>query len=179
MQAQGIRGYTLVEALIVVALIALLMSAVPSFEKMLAENRQRSRIFEFQRLLQLARASAITSGHVTTLCGSTDQISCTADWPPSSTVLLFEDHNNNHRLDNNESLIYQIGFPSSYWYWRGSNRPYLRFRFDGTPMEFGHFTLCPENNRSATVTQIAVNFVGRAYAKDIPRAALSNSENCN
>jgi type IV fimbrial biogenesis protein FimT len=177
MRAQRIGGYTLIETLVVVALIALLITAAPSFEKIIGESRQRSRTFALQRLLQLARASAITTGRVTTLCGSGDGIKCIKDWQ-SPTIIIFDDRNENHAIDDGEKIFRQETMAESHWYWRGSNRPYLRYRADGTPKEWGHFTLCPSTKTINYATQVILNFVGRPYDKDVPLAQLERDESC-
>jgi len=54
------RGFTLIEAMIVVALLAILSSvAVPSFRSMMANNRVSSANAELQALLLYARAEAV------------------------------------------------------------------------------------------------------------------------
>jgi len=54
------RGFTLIEAMIVVALLAILSAvAIPSFRSMMANNRVSSASAELQALLLYARAEAV------------------------------------------------------------------------------------------------------------------------
>jgi len=178
MRTQWIGGYTLVELLSGIAIISILLSlSVPPFAKSVEESRQQSNSFKLHRLLQLARSSAVSSARITTMCGSVDSAHCVRDWQ-SPTVIIFDDGNNNHIVDNGEKIIWQEAMPSSQWYWRGSNRSYLRFRPDGTPLEWGHFTLCPANKNIDYATQIILNFVGRPYSKNITLASLPPDEAC-
>jgi len=177
MRTQRIGGYTLIELLTVVAIISILALAAPSMGSLVDSNRQHSHLFELQRLLQLARSSAISSGKTITLCGSNDGTQCDDKWS-SPTVLIFEDKNNNHVLDETDAVIQRNYLENSRWYWKGSNRPYLRYRSDGSPMEWGHFTLCPANTTSRDANQIILNFVGRPYLKKLPIQNLPASEQC-
>jgi len=178
MRTQRIGGYTLIELLTVVAIISILALAAPSMASLVDSNRQRSRITELQRLVQLARSTAVNSGTTTTLCGSMDNIHCEKDWL-SPTILIFIDRNENHNADEGDQIIFQDNIPQSRWYWRGSNRPYLRFRPDGLPKEKGHFTLCPSNGGPSTASKLILNWVGRTYTTNISTIELPAGESCN
>ncbi len=177
MDTQGSRGYTLIELLIVCAIISAVTLAVPTLSSALESSRQQSRITELQKLVQLARSTAVNSGATTTLCGSMDGSHCEKDWT-SPTLLIFVDKNNNHAVDDSDEIIYQKKIAQSRWYWRGSNRAYLRFRPDGLPMEKGHFTLCPVNHGSPTASKLVLNWVGRTYISKINLNELPAGEPC-
>lgn len=172
------RGYTLIELLTAIAVLALLASAAPPLTKLLNETRQYSQLAEMQRLIETARSTAVSTGHNITLCGSSDIIGCSKNWN-STAVLIFDDHNGNHQLDSREQVIYRSQMPQGRWHWRGSNKPYLRFRPDGTSIEWGHFTLCPMSKEISYASQIILNFVGRPYIKKIPTGNLEASDSCN
>lgn len=112
------------------------------------------------------------------MCGSVDGIRCTKNWQ-SATVLIFEDRDNNHQLDTREKAIYRASMPGGEWHWRGSNKPYLRFRSNGTSIEWGHFTLCPMGSQTTYASQIILNFVGRPYMKQLPKQKLEASDLCS
>lgn len=177
MRAQWIGGYTLIELLTVVAIISILALAAPSMGGTLESSRQQSRITELQRLVQLARSTAIDYGVTTTLCGSMDGAHCDQNWS-SPIVLIFIDRNGNHISDTGDEVIAQNAVPKSQWYWRGSNRPYLRFRADGLPMEKGHFTLCPSNHGSSNASKLILNWVGRTYISRVKLSELPTGEPC-
>lgn len=178
MYVQTNRGYTLVELLTTVSILSLLLLAAPAFSKLISENRQQVHTFTLFRLLALARSHAVSYHHPITLCGSNDKIHCAKDWN-SPTIIIFDDSNDNHIVDADEKILQQEVMPNSQWYWRGSDRAYLRFRADGTPKEWGHFTLCPTEKTIGHATQIILNFVGRPYSKDLPLAELASDEFCS
>jgi len=171
------RGFTLLELFVVIAILSALLFATPSFINTTEKYRQSTRLFELQRLLQLARGNALNHGRVTTLCGSQDNVSCSEDWN-SPAILVFEDRDGNHRLDPNDRLIYKSDISNSRWHWRGSGRAYLRFRANGTPMEWGRFTLCPSNSKFPYAQQLVLNVVGRPYVVQVTRQQLAASGLC-
>lgn len=170
MQASRTEGYTLIEALIVISILAILLCTAPVFSTLLHSQRQQSEIFELQRLLQIARSNAVNSGLTTTLCGSADGSNCEPDWS-APTILIFIDHDGDHRFNNVDKIIQRVSLSTGRWHWRGSNRPYLRFKADGTPMEWGGFTRCPIAGEK-TAPQIILNILGRTYTKESNLAQL-------
>lgn len=171
------EGFTLVELLVAMGIMALLLAA-PSFSRQLDDSHQRSRMFELQRLIHLARSNALSTGRETTICGTTDGRRCVADWV-DGTIVIFEDRDRNRALDDSDRLIFQSNMTRVRWHWRGSNRPYLRFSAAGAALEKGHFTLCPNHRGIDQASQLIVNWVGRVRVARIQRNALPASESCD
>ena len=171
-------GMTLIECITAISIAAVLACSAPMLSQALEKNREYSELFEFTRLLQIARSHAITANRVTTICGVTENNACNADWS-KPTILIFEDRNENHRLDDGDTLIQSASISNSNWHWRGSNRPYLRYRNDGSPMEWGRFTRCPPKSDTTQAPQIVLNRAGRAYSTSIARGQLELQGLCS
>lgn len=72
-------GFTLIEIMVVVALIAILASlAVPSWTQLLVRNSVRASINDFSLSLQFARSQAVLLNSPVTVCPSDDGTNCTA-----------------------------------------------------------------------------------------------------
>lgn len=170
-----VRGMTLIELLIGICILAVVVGTVlPHLGKIIEQHRQRAQVQELYRLLQLARGHAVNSGRTTTLCGSEDGTTCSADWI-NPTVLIFQDHNRNRRLDDNDTLLRSATLPRSQWHWRGSaSRAYLRFRSDGSAIEWGRFTRCPTDAGQDYLPQLVLNRVGRTYQTTTQRTTVGS-----
>lgn len=71
------RGFTLVELMVVIAMIAILASlAAPSWRELLARNAIRSAVNDLGASLQYARSEAVRLNSPITVCASNDAINC-------------------------------------------------------------------------------------------------------
>jgi type IV fimbrial biogenesis protein FimT len=71
------RGFSLMETLIVIAIVAVLMAlAIPTFKFVTQSNRSTAEINGLLSNLQLARAEAIKEGQTVSLCPSVDGATC-------------------------------------------------------------------------------------------------------
>ena len=69
----AIRGFTLVEAMVVMSIIAILMAmAVPTFRDFVAARAVSSQISDFAGTLRLARTEAVKRGRAVVVCRSSD-----------------------------------------------------------------------------------------------------------
>jgi type IV fimbrial biogenesis protein FimT len=72
------RGFSLVELLVTLGIAAVLLSlAAPSFRRHLAEAAVDSAANQMLSGLALARRTALSTGHTTTLCLTRDETTCT------------------------------------------------------------------------------------------------------
>lgn len=73
-----VRGFTLIEMLVVIALIAIFVTvAVPSYHKMLQDNRIISALNSFAGTLAESRSEAVTRGVTVVVCPSSNATSTT------------------------------------------------------------------------------------------------------
>lgn len=78
-----VRGFTLIELMVTVAVIALLAAvAAPAMVTLMNSNRLSSSAGELTSALQLARVEAVRRSAAVTVCGSADGVACTngASW---------------------------------------------------------------------------------------------------
>jgi type IV fimbrial biogenesis protein FimT len=82
------RGFTLVELMITISIVAILASlAVPAFNEAMLGSKLTSLANNFVASAQLARSEAIKRNAVVTLCASSNGSSCTGAWKDGWVVL--------------------------------------------------------------------------------------------
>lgn len=85
------KGFTLVELMVVVALLAIMASiAIPSFQTMILNNRLSNTTNALLTGLQLARSEAVTNRTAITVCGAnTAQNACanSTNWSSGALIL--------------------------------------------------------------------------------------------
>lgn len=100
MKAIDEPGFTLIELVIVIAVVAVLMSvAVPSFQSALAESRQVSVFNKMSGTLRFARSEAIKRSKGVSICPFATNTSCGTDW--SAGMLVYVD-----ARDDGAPLVY-------------------------------------------------------------------------
>ena len=163
----GWSGKTLLELIAALAIISLLTTlAVPrlSASRESTEARQFSHLLT--RMLTLARTTAVASGQRTTLCLSADQHQCSKHWTGHVNILVFTDLNKNRQLDTTDILhrSQPLSLALGQGLWRGSlGRNYMRYRVDGSAVEYGRYSYCPHSGERGNFRQIVINHVGRPY----------------
>lgn len=103
-------GFTLIEALVVIALTAILMAiGVPAFQNFTAARAVDSHVAELSGALRLARAEAIKRGAPVTVCQTADPNAAApvcanaADW--TTGWLIFVDRGTQGSFDNGDVLV--------------------------------------------------------------------------
>lgn len=110
--SSGLRGFTLTEMLVVVALIAMFAAfAVPSYHSITVQDRMASEINELSSDVVLARSSAIKHGIPVTICTSNDPLATTprcgrgSNWNGGWIVFTDVADNQTFRTSDGDKLI--------------------------------------------------------------------------
>jgi type IV fimbrial biogenesis protein FimT len=105
MNKKYLRGLTLIEALVVLAIIAIsLQVAIPSFQKFTRESRQKSQSNDFLGSLRYARNQAITKRRFVTVCASSNSSSCNSSYWENGWI-VYVDNNTNRQVDSGEQIL--------------------------------------------------------------------------
>lgn len=158
-------GFTLLEALLVVAILGILfLLALPLDRKFLARNQlavQANQLFE---ILQLGRATAIRFGNIVTLCPSIEGLSCSDEWTEGQ--ILFLDKSANGQVDLGDEVIRHWGaLPAGITLtWHGfSSDNRLQFEPSGIGRVMnGSFVIRYEAKQLQLQQTVVVNRSGRA-----------------
>ncbi len=108
------RGFTLVELMIGIAVLALLLAlGVPSFINLTRNNRLITQTNELVTAMSLARSESIKRGLPVSVCVSSNQTDCdtgTPDW--ADGWIMFTDAGSPGELDGTDELL-QVGQATS------------------------------------------------------------------
>jgi type IV fimbrial biogenesis protein FimT len=161
------RGYSLLELMVSLSVVSILSYwAVPAL-KSAGRSSEASQFTQLlSRSLATARNRAVATGERITLCASTNHRTCLKHWRGEVSILVFTDRNRNYQLDDGDTLHLEqrIVLRHGEAHWRGSGgRPYMRFRVDGSAVEYGRYSYCPGAGDPGGFRQLVVNRVGRAY----------------
>lgn len=107
---QGLRGYTLYELIMTLALAAVvLMLGLPSFAGILARNRQSVEINALFHAVHSARKESIMRRRVVSLCPSFDGQACTPgrDWSGGWLMFVNHDRDEPPQVDADEPVLWR------------------------------------------------------------------------
>lgn len=142
-------GFTLLEVLVVLVVIAILYSvSVPSLETLQQKFYVKQELAHMQLLLASSRQHAIMHKKRVRACPLNNSQSCSNDW--NQEITLFEDLNNNNKLDPSENIIHQFNKVSSNKGLRAfSNTGYISFNAQGfSGYAVGSFSYCHKGKQN-------------------------------
>jgi type IV fimbrial biogenesis protein FimT len=156
------KGFTLIELLVTVAILSIILTtAVPSTLEFVRSQMKESSRQSVLAAFRFARATAIESREVTTVCSLDPAGQCASAWGDSLSV--FRDTNGNAALDSGETIERIIEVRLGQWTQR--NRPGSRAHFEwnslglsnGTP---GSIEFCHPDSETSPFA-VVVSFSGR------------------
>jgi type IV fimbrial biogenesis protein FimT len=175
------RGFTLVEVLVVLAILGVLLRvAATSLQEVAAASRVSAATYQLVSELNHARSEAIRRNARVVVCKSDDGESCaaTGDW--GQGWIVFHDDNNNAVRDVGEAVIRRgertsgrlriVGNETVSRY--VSFTPFGGPRFTSGAFQAGTITVCHESAQPVEARHLIINSAGR------PRTAKVTLARC-
>jgi type IV fimbrial biogenesis protein FimT len=157
------QGFTLIESLIALVILALLMSLSGiSWSPLIASNRHKDIVNTTHRMFSLARSYAITQKTVTTVCPLSSSLQCIDDW--NKPVSIFPDVDNDKRPDDGRIYqVFELADEQSILYSRTAGRGYFQLAPDGMSRgTMGSLVACTSAGDSLLeMSYLALNIGGR------------------
>lgn len=158
---ERIRGLSLIEAMVVLALAAsLVLAGVPAFAEAIQRNRVTLALHLLMADMAMARSTAVIRGEQVVVCPMDRSGGCStaSDW--SRGWLVFVDLDGDRRPGATEQVLRATDAPTGPGFALRSSRPYLRYQRDGRS---AHSNLTVHVCRHGSVAgQVVVNNHGRA-----------------
>jgi type IV fimbrial biogenesis protein FimT len=155
------RGFSLVEAMIVLAVAALvLLLGVPAFAAAMERNRTALALHLLMADMAMARSTAVVRGQQVVVCPRSvpDRCDTTSDW--SGGWLVFLDPDGDRQPGGRSDVLRASDPPTGRGFALRSSRPFLRYQKDGRS---AHSNLTVNVCRHGEVAgQVVVNNHGRA-----------------
>lgn len=106
---ERLRGFTLVEMMIVIALASILMLVVvPTFQETVKNNRLFRQSNDFYSTLMRARSEAMSRVQRVTVCASSDQATCTGTWSDGWIVFEEDIAQTDGTVDTGEDILHVV-----------------------------------------------------------------------
>lgn len=165
------RGFTLIELMVVLVLLAITLSlGVPSFQKLLHDNRLRAESSRFLGAINMARSEAVMRNVPVSICPSamalTGKAECSGTYASGWIVYANADKDKIVDADTDEVLQIFEGLPAGY---RLTNRSGSRAAFelinylpDGSSHRNRTLLFCAPRGTTDESLSIVINIVGRA-----------------
>jgi len=164
------RGFTMVELLATVAIMAVLATvAAPSMSTMMESVKLSSASNGLLSHLHLARGEAIKRNSRVVLCKSSDGIACSSSGGWEQGWMVFHDANNNGNRDGTETII-ERALPLAASLRLTGNLNVARYvsyspsgatKLVGGGFQAGTLTFCRYSAEGGEARQIILNAVGR------------------
>lgn len=168
------RAFSLYDALVALTVVSTLATvAVPSFQQLTSSQRMTGAVNSLVTALHLARSEAIKRRERAVLCPSVDGRAC-RNGTSGGTVwedgyLLFIDHDGNHELDADDSMVRIFDSTAGLHIRSSAGRDHVTYQSNGTASGSNlSITFCDKHGRGAP-RAVIVSTSGR------PRVSTRNA----
>lgn len=153
-------GFTLLELLIAIALIAIMTTwVVPSLQLMTEKHRVAVEILRLKTALTQARNSAVTRRVPITVCPTQDQVTCLDDWTAPLMLFVNQGDNGVRKADEPILKILSASDVRSVSYSALAGKSHVRFSSLGWPQGYnGSFIICGGHGKA---TRLVLSRMGR------------------
>jgi type IV fimbrial biogenesis protein FimT len=160
MKQKGHRGFTALELIVTMAVIAILLTTgVPAFRDYSWNLRMKVAMDNLRSDLNLARGKAISHNIQTVICPSINNDECSGQSAWQDGWIVFSDLNADHRKQDTEPLLKQAAAIAMLNINSSRSRNYLRFYPNG----------------SAPGSNVSITFCDRRGAEQAGTITVSNS----
>lgn len=146
----GTRGYTLIELIVVLAVLSILaLNIFPNFSALLAQERSTILTNNLASTLAYARSEAVLKQEIILTCQSSDGLECSRSGDWHNGWIVFADINHNEQKDEEETVLRffaaadnntQAKFNGAF----GIDH-YLKYKPSGHAFPNGSFLICNPN----------------------------------
>lgn len=167
------RGFTLVEAVIILALVAgALTMAVPAMNNWLTKSHQHNLANAIAHSISRARTESIKRNSRVTICISSDQQTCTQSGDWAQGWIIFSDIGSSRTLEAGDEIIYYESGDTSHRITATGNqhiKSYSSFVSSGKSrllsgaLQAGTITVCAPGQNATTVVLAATGRVTVTY----------------
>lgn len=164
------KGFTLIELVWVLAVVAVVANISLGFAGLIKREQRYLAQLELRRLVGYARAEAVSRGEPVTLCALAGDGSCTREWT-GRTIAVFADRDGNGRATETE-LLRLANWEESRGalQWRASlGRARLEFSAFGNTHQNGSFHWCYKGKGQPADLVLSINRGGRPYLREVER----------
>lgn len=164
------RGVSLVELIMVLAIMAILVTAaLPSYIKLIQHQERVQLVNQMMGALHYARSKAVNERRIVAVCSGINQCESERIW--RTQIMVFTDPEAIGQLIPKQVADFQSEILKGYtWHWKSFRRqPYLQYNANGTTRALnGTLLLCRGEH---PVHSIVISFSGRARPESPSRRA--------
>ena len=156
------KGFTLVEAMVTLAVASLMFIAIPNFVSMLERNQQTTQINSLAMAINLARDQAVITNSPVSVCQSNNGAACTTSgW--NDGWIVYTDGNTLGSVDGTDRVIQVYPGLTAQTTLASTNfANFISYDGDGLSNNSGGFALCNANGASAAFS-LCIAATGRSH----------------